>query len=453
MATYLKNLLQARHLQTHAAFCREYDRLARELDPALVGKWPSRATLHRWMTGEVKRIPYPDHCRILEGMFRGWTVEQLLQSVDPPSLTPETATQELGRYHRGPSPREEDEDTKRRDFLKFAAVVPVVAPEILSRVLADAATEAMAWTRHAGASMLGPTTFDHLEAVLARLDGAYGKEPAADLFRLARAYRAQVAEMIQGRHTLKEGRELYVYAAWLSRRLAWLAQDLGAPGTAEAYAIDCFGHADEAGHSELCAFAMDAASVIAEFDGRIDDAIAAARRGISKISVGHPLAARLRAQAATAQARLGKRQECEDLLAEATRLHDRLPSSSTGPTAIAATCAVTAYPASAYVRLGDFTRARTSAEEALSALPWQANNRWLTQEALTRLDLGIALTELGFPEGAVTLGRLALSSRRGVGRIVSKAGDLDRALNTRYPDLADARDFHEQYRQTASQSV
>jgi hypothetical protein len=292
MATYLKNLLQARHLQTHAAFCREYDRLARELDPALVGKWPSRATLHRWMTGEVKRIPYPDHCRILEGMFRGWTVEQLLQSVDPPSLTPETATQELGRYHRGPSPREEDEDTKRRDFLKFAAVVPVVAPEILSRVLADAATEAMAWTRHAGASMLGPTTFDHLEAVLARLDGAYGKEPAADLFRLARAYRAQVAEMIQGRHTLKEGRELYVYAAWLSRRLAWLAQDLGAPGTAEAYAIDCFGHADEAGHSELCAFAMDAASVIAEFDGRIDDAIAAARRGISKISVGHPLAAR-----------------------------------------------------------------------------------------------------------------------------------------------------------------
>jgi hypothetical protein len=57
MATYLKELLQARHLQTHGAFCREYDRLARELDPALVGKWPSRATLHRWMAGSVKRMP------------------------------------------------------------------------------------------------------------------------------------------------------------------------------------------------------------------------------------------------------------------------------------------------------------------------------------------------------------------------------------------------------------
>jgi hypothetical protein len=82
MPTYLKGLLQARHLQTHASFCREYDRLARELDPALVGKWPSRVTLHRWMTGGVKRLPYPDHCRILEGMFRGWTAEQLLQIAD-----------------------------------------------------------------------------------------------------------------------------------------------------------------------------------------------------------------------------------------------------------------------------------------------------------------------------------------------------------------------------------
>jgi hypothetical protein len=58
MSTHLKLLLQARHLQAHAAFCREYDRLAKRLDPALVNTWPSRATLHRWMTGGVKRLPY-----------------------------------------------------------------------------------------------------------------------------------------------------------------------------------------------------------------------------------------------------------------------------------------------------------------------------------------------------------------------------------------------------------
>ncbi len=60
-----------------------------------MGKWPSRATLHRWMMGGVQRLPYPDHCRILEAMFRGWTAEQLLQTADAPhggaSAQPEIA--------------------------------------------------------------------------------------------------------------------------------------------------------------------------------------------------------------------------------------------------------------------------------------------------------------------------------------------------------------------------
>src|SRR5437764_8225048 len=110
MPTYLKGLLQTRHLQTHAAFCREYDRLARELDPALVGKWPSRVTLHRWMAGGVKRLPYPDHCRILEAMFRGWPAEQLLQVAASPEggATTQPKTAELVEALRqglaGPEP-------------------------------------------------------------------------------------------------------------------------------------------------------------------------------------------------------------------------------------------------------------------------------------------------------------------------------------------------------------
>ncbi|HEX9315491.1 MAG TPA: hypothetical protein VGA71_08815 [Actinomycetota bacterium] len=54
-------------------------------------------TLHRWMTGGVKRLPYPDHCRMLEGMFRGWTTEQLLQGADTPEggAAPQPKTAEL----------------------------------------------------------------------------------------------------------------------------------------------------------------------------------------------------------------------------------------------------------------------------------------------------------------------------------------------------------------------
>ncbi|MBV9059981.1 MAG: hypothetical protein JO296_13710 [Pseudonocardiales bacterium] len=102
----LKVLLQHRHLQTHRAFCREYDRVAAKTDPTLRGGWPSKAQFYRWLSGELVGIPYPDHCRILEKMFPDWRVDQLFQpyrggidfvpepsmvaktSSDPPALQP-----------------------------------------------------------------------------------------------------------------------------------------------------------------------------------------------------------------------------------------------------------------------------------------------------------------------------------------------------------------------------
>jgi hypothetical protein len=78
----LKALLRERHWQTYRTFNAEYDKAARKVDPVLVGNGPSRAQLHRWTSGEVKGLPYPDHCRVLEKMFLGWTAEQLFQHVD-----------------------------------------------------------------------------------------------------------------------------------------------------------------------------------------------------------------------------------------------------------------------------------------------------------------------------------------------------------------------------------
>ena len=75
----LKVLLQHRHLQTHRAFCREYDRVAAKADPTLRGGWPSKAQFYRWLSGELVGLPCPDHCRILESMFPGWKVDQLFQ--------------------------------------------------------------------------------------------------------------------------------------------------------------------------------------------------------------------------------------------------------------------------------------------------------------------------------------------------------------------------------------
>lgn len=78
----LKALLQQRHMQTHSAFCREYDKVATDVDPTLKGGWPSRAQFYRWLSGDLIGLPYTDHCRILEKMFPGWKVDQLFQVHD-----------------------------------------------------------------------------------------------------------------------------------------------------------------------------------------------------------------------------------------------------------------------------------------------------------------------------------------------------------------------------------
>lgn len=75
--TVLKALLRQRHWQKYSTFCVEYDRAARTLDTSLTGSWPSRPQLQRWLSGTMKTLPYPDHCRVLEAMFSGWTAEQL----------------------------------------------------------------------------------------------------------------------------------------------------------------------------------------------------------------------------------------------------------------------------------------------------------------------------------------------------------------------------------------
>lgn len=75
----LKVLLQQKHWQTYGTFIREYDRAARGVDPSLVGTYPSRAQLHRWLSGELKGLPYPHHCQVLEQMFTEWSAAQLFE--------------------------------------------------------------------------------------------------------------------------------------------------------------------------------------------------------------------------------------------------------------------------------------------------------------------------------------------------------------------------------------
>jgi hypothetical protein len=89
----LKALLQQRHLQTHSAFRREYDRVAEKVDKSLKAGWPSKAQFYRWLSGELVGLPHVDHCRVLESMFPGWAVAQMFEAHDGPiNFVPEPRT-------------------------------------------------------------------------------------------------------------------------------------------------------------------------------------------------------------------------------------------------------------------------------------------------------------------------------------------------------------------------
>ncbi|MFD4458153.1 hypothetical protein [Nocardia sp. NPDC058480] len=88
----LKKLLRERHWQKYSTFCREYDRVAGTIDTELIGTAPSRGQLHRWLGGELKGLPYPNACRILEGMFPGWTAAALFDPAPDEDLPISDAT-------------------------------------------------------------------------------------------------------------------------------------------------------------------------------------------------------------------------------------------------------------------------------------------------------------------------------------------------------------------------
>jgi hypothetical protein len=79
----LQVLLRQRGMHRYGIFRAEYDKAARKLDRDLVGTAPSRAQLHRWVSGGLKRLPYTDHCRVLEAMFPEWTADQLFAPCPP----------------------------------------------------------------------------------------------------------------------------------------------------------------------------------------------------------------------------------------------------------------------------------------------------------------------------------------------------------------------------------
>ena len=179
-------------------------------------------------------------------------------------------------------------------------------------LLGSSAVEAMEFTRWAEASQLGPRTLEHLDSVVSGMAASYSHTPPGQLFPQARWYRVQIEDLIAGRHTLREGRDLYRHAGVLSVILAWLSHDLGDPVTAEAYCVDAWEHGWQAEDQAICAWSMDATNTIATYRNKSAAARDAAERGLQHAPRGSAAAAGVSVKLARAYARLGQADRFQD---------------------------------------------------------------------------------------------------------------------------------------------
>src|SRR5579859_3890013 len=210
--TLLKALLCERHWQKYATFCREYDKVARKVDPALAGSWPSRAQYSRWLAGGLKRLPQPDHCRILVAMFPGLTADQLFS---PLSATAGVEVAEV----------DTERPSERRPVGRTQATTPAPTgdvpsegeagdtlsagqPATLGEEINMAAEDAARFVRRARGAV-DQDVLEQLHADVRRLAVDYLAKPPYAVFRPLSRLRAEVFGMLEEHQRPRFLPELY----------------------------------------------------------------------------------------------------------------------------------------------------------------------------------------------------------------------------------------------------
>ncbi|MGP3978982.1 XRE family transcriptional regulator [Streptomyces sp. 8N114] len=408
-------------------------RMARELGIA-EGRGPQglgRQAVRRWMTGGQAPV-----------YWRPW-IEKLLHlnlapyldAPGPATVVEDCAGEATADVCAAPpgAPPDLGDATNRRDALKTAALAAAAtAADITSP------TAALAYTRRLESTAIGSGTLDHLEGQLERLTARYAATPAREAWRIAGGVRAEVAQLMEGRHTLVQGRELARLAGMLSVVLGWLAHDMGAATAAEAWCRDGYAHGLQAEVPEVCAWADDARATICLYDDRPGQALAAAERGAAHAPAGSRAAARLAGQLSRTSAAAGRPDAFAAAHRTALRHVEQLPAHGAGLFGADAV-RLRSFDASSYLALDQPGRALKAAEDAICqyrSVPYHQQSP--TRMAIAQLDAAEAHAALGQIDAALALGKDALGCQRMVAAITSRTARLLHRLHPhrhRHPQI------------------
>lgn len=391
--TLFRRKLRERHLTVYDSFSAQFQRAARELatrdgEPRLALLVVSSRQFDRWVGGELRGLPHPGACRVLEYMF-GSTAEELFAEEPRPtvgSITPSVVT----------SPRAETQSAPADDH---ESVI-----DIVSR------------TRQLTATNADDGTLTFLRASLDGIVRRYDREGPTPLRGEARSLRGLVHTLLEGQQPPRVRHELYRLAARAAGLLGYMAVNLGDFALAEAYATEArdLSRAIEDVETEL--WACGTLSFAYYYAGRYGEADACAAAAVD-MAPDHPQAIRLLANGrARALGKMGESRALERVIGQALELSaahgvaaDLTPCVSFEPYGYARTLAnlVTAHLSAGQVGqvLGTAERIDGLVEDSD---PWS--------RCLVRLDIATALLQQPTPDidRAMQLGREALALCREV---------------------------------------
>ncbi|MFF3552352.1 hypothetical protein ACFYXL_02915 [Streptomyces tsukubensis] len=377
---------------TYARFARQFVSVARELN--VNADAPQRRQFDRWrIAGRVKTTPRDDATQILERMFPGYSVRELLQPADqrPP-------------LHKEKVAVEADEVLKRRTLLGVVGAGLGLGPAALeimasTRARLDAAIESSSYST---------ATLERWEEIANEYARAYQTLPPQELLADLLADIDEVQQMLEAHQPIRHRRRLCRVVAQLAALAGIFTSALGAHREARNWFYTGKLAASEAGDAHLEGTLAVRSAIVSLYYGTPAAAYTHAARARERLrSAVGPASARSLVVEARALARMRRGDEALPLLRQAEDMFGKLSSQDREDIALGYTERQFLFHlGNAWTHLGRTEEAWTVQRRALAQ--YAPTER--LDPALIRIDRATALARAGEPEEAYRIAGGAITS-------------------------------------------
>lgn len=299
------------------------------------------------------------------------------------------------------------------------------------------------------ASSVNEATLQALRITVDRLCSEYAHSRPEELLIEGRRWLRRIVEIQEQRLSFRQRRDTLELAGWLALLVGCLEYDMGNRRAAEATRQSALSLGQEVGSAGILGWAHEMRAWFALTSGDYRGVIATAQAGQSA-SGNHSVGVQLIAQEAKAWARMGRQPEMEDALERGRVLLDSMPyPENIDNHFVVDPLKFDFYAMDCYRHVGDDRIARTLADEVIrGATDFNGFERAPMRIAEARITLGVAVAREGDLEGAVALGRHALSNgRKSLPSLAMVSQDLAVVLSDRFAGEAEAEAYLEQLRE------